>query len=330
MHNISGTIILLFGLVGAAWAQQTPVAAAYPKHGLPDRTADAPAASRGDVPDCSGATPVTVTTALDITLHGDTTGLPSLVAAYACEPWDESGPEAVFELQVDQDVLLSVFLDSPLADLDIFLLSDCDSDSCLAAHISQFLAELPARPEPYYLVVDGYRGAAGTFNLTLTAQPGLLDQMACDLATDVACDDVVMGGNVFDQPNLVTMADCGSYLAFGGEDWFRLTLPDRAELDVQVGSVNFDAVLWLFDDCGPDPVCLGYADGGVASEPESISYINESGGELSLLLGVDSIWDISTASGDSEPDGAFSLTVSCSVPVSSEQSTFGDLKSLFR
>ena len=328
---ISGRWVLAGLLLFSVTASAGEVPVSYPKADIQrDVAASVPYRGVAASPDCAAATPLTITADYDSTLNDDTTGRPSLVDSYGCETWDESGPEAVFALQVDEDVLPSVMLDSPLADLDVFLLSECDSDSCLAAHISQFMVELPARAAPYYLIVDGFQGAAGAFNLTLTAMPGLLDAQACDDAAAVACEVVSLSGNIFEQPNLVTMADCGSYLAFGGEDWFELTLSDGAELDIEVVEQTFDAVLWLFDDCGSDPVCLDYADRGLSGESEELFLVNESGAEITVLLGVDASRAFSAENGDIEFDGAFNLSISCSVPVAVEEKSFGDLKSLFR
>jgi len=320
-------LLLTLWIPGVASAD---VDVAYPKSSPVRSGSAAPAVIAATVPDCASASLVTVTAGIDTVINGDTTGQPALVDVYGCEPWDERGPEEVFELQVVDDVLLSVSLDSPSADLDVFLLSDCDGDSCVAAHISEFMADLTARPEPYYLIVDGYRGDAGAFNLTLNAQPGLLSTAACDSAESVLCGDLGFNGNILDAPNLVTMADCGSYLAFGGEDWYELELPDGAEVDIDVTGFSFDAVLWLFDACGPEAECLGYADGGVSAEDETLFFANESGADMTVLLGVDATAAVTTENGDSAFDGAFNLSISCSVPAAAEETTFGDLKSLFR
>ena len=331
-RTLMGAAALACGLLSTvAAADFSPRLVAYPKDSQDVSGRTATAASRGESPDCAGAVSLAVSASLDTVLSGDTTGGTSQVGAYACPHWDESGPYAVLALQVEQDVLLSAAIAGPGGDdLDLFLLSDCDSDSCVAAHSAAFTVELNARAEPWFLVVDGYDGAEGPFELALSAAPALLSQDACDGALDVACDTTSFQGTVFDAPNLVTLADCGSYSAFGGEDWFALTLPDSAEVSVTAGNCTFDVAVWVFEGCGPDPVCIGYADSGLSGISELWEWVNDTGGETTVYLGVDSISPIGTDTGDDPLEGLFDLEVSCTVPVAAERVSAGGLKSLFR
>jgi hypothetical protein len=95
-------------------------------------------------------------------------GAPSNVDVYGCGPWDESGPEVVYMLQIPFDgTSMSATLSDMTADLDIFLLSDCNEDACL--HAEDFLLEYWfMEAGTYYLVVDGYDGAVSDYTLTIT------------------------------------------------------------------------------------------------------------------------------------------------------------------
>jgi hypothetical protein len=89
------------------------------------------------------------------------------VSRYGCRPaWDESGPEVVYRIELDQDQPLSVDLLSADADLDLFLLRYAYPDSCIAAGDNSLSAQTESGA--YFLVVDGYQGAAGSFALRLT------------------------------------------------------------------------------------------------------------------------------------------------------------------
>ncbi len=89
------------------------------------------------------------------------------VSRYGCRPaWDESGPEVVYRIELGQSQPLSVTLLEADADLDLFLLRYAYPDSCVAVGDNALSAQTEAGA--YFLVVDGYQGAAGNFAFRLT------------------------------------------------------------------------------------------------------------------------------------------------------------------
>ena len=108
-------------------------------------------------------------------LRADTRGQPSNVATYACRSdWNESGPEAVFQFHFLEPQAVTISLASlvPAVDLDLFLLASTDPATCLAAGDNSLqLLNLPAGQD-YVLVVDGYQGSAGAFNLAIQCPIG--------------------------------------------------------------------------------------------------------------------------------------------------------------
>ncbi|HPF34747.1 MAG TPA: hypothetical protein P5571_07780 [Candidatus Krumholzibacteria bacterium] len=312
-------------LAAAAWlgtAQAAP-SPKYPKTPLPDRPA-ASASPLATAPDCDAATAVAIAPGDSLTFTGDTTGGASLVDRYGCNTWNESGPEAVYELTVTTTIRLHATLAAE-AELDLMLLSDCEGDSCEAAHIAEFDAELA--PGTWYVVVDGYAGAQGAFTLTLQARAGGLPQAACDGAEVVTAFDTLTG-NLLDRPNLVNAFDCASFIENGGEAWYLLTVPPRSELTVTVTNQAFDAALWLFDGCGETPQCVDFTDAELSGTEESLLIVNDLGTPWELVLGVDSFHPILSSQGGDEFDGAFDLTFGLAVPA--ERATAGGLKRLFR
>lgn len=105
----------------------------------------------------------------------DTRGQPSSVTTYSCRTdWNESGPEVAFWFHFleSQPVTISLASLLPAVDLDVFLLASTDPASCVAASDSGLvLTNLPAGQD-YVLVVDGYEGAAGPFNLAIQCPLG--------------------------------------------------------------------------------------------------------------------------------------------------------------
>ncbi len=107
---------------------------------------------------------------------GDTTGQANNHSGYTCG-WDASGPEIIysFTLAAGSGYNLTAELPSFSADLDLYLLAagGCDAGTCLSStsygNTSATASNVPAGT--YYLAVDGYSGAAGTFDLRLTCTP---------------------------------------------------------------------------------------------------------------------------------------------------------------
>jgi hypothetical protein len=172
-------------------------------------------------------------------------------------------------------------------------------------------------------------GDAGVYELTLSGLHSGLPQTACDSAIPlVATGDVLIPGNIFDQPNYVTMGTCGSFLEWGGEQWYQVTIPARTEATFLLSELFFDGAIWIFDDCSDEPACLGFVDGEGIEQPESIIYSNISDEPESILVGIDSFREVSSDNGDTTFDGAFLLTLTSVVPA--ERTSASGLKSMFR
>jgi len=96
-----------------------------------------------------------------------------------CAPgWDEGGPEVVIAFSPPEAGEVTLTLDAD-ADLDVFALGGaCAAESCAAAgdHALTVYADAGSA---WFLVVDGYGDAAGTFTLGVD----------CDAADERLCDD---------------------------------------------------------------------------------------------------------------------------------------------
>ncbi|HUW15083.1 MAG TPA: DNRLRE domain-containing protein [Anaerolineae bacterium] len=108
-------------------------------------------------------------------VSGDTRGGVALVSRYGCAPhWQESGPEQVFLLELDepQEITAMLTADPVLhPDLDLFLLYGPDPSNCLAAGDSSLQHDVTT-PGQYYLVVDGYLGQSGPYVLEVDCPLG--------------------------------------------------------------------------------------------------------------------------------------------------------------
>ena len=113
--------------------------------------------------DCSGA----IALNCGDVVSGDNTALVDNNASYGCVGWNESGAETVYLLVLTQDQIVNFALSNMTADFDLFLLGSCDGADCLA-YADNSVTTSCLTAGTYIVVVDGYSGATGTFDLTVT------------------------------------------------------------------------------------------------------------------------------------------------------------------
>ncbi len=277
----------------------------------------------------------TFTTADLDTVEDDTTDGPSLLTAYACRDWTESGPEHVYRLEVTARSEFSARLaDLPgVVDLDLVLLASCDTDDCLAQENTGFTAVLD--PGVYVLIVEGYQGSAGAYTLLMSARPPGVPPEVCAEggATPVEPPDAGASqeGSLFGLPDLIwAYPDCSDLWHRAGEAWYAVTLPAagadeyrRVTVTASADDPSLDLALWVFDGCGEAALCLDFADDGTGGESESLVLENRAETPRVVLLAVDAFRPPAT-----EFAGGFGLQFAVTVPA--ERRSLGGVRALFR
>ena len=188
----------------------------------------------------------------------------------------------------------------------------------------------------YWLVVDGYgttTPAAGPYTLTLdTRWPGVPPQV-CEPggAIGVACAGatIPVDGDLLGAANLLQSYDCSPAIVAGGEQWYAVTLPETHEVSIRATPSSLgktlDLVLWLFDGCGADAVCVGYADQRAGGQFETVVFENTSGAPVTIWLAVDA------RRSPSDPgSGEYMLDFNCQSNVANETRSAGSVKALYR
>jgi hypothetical protein len=104
-------------------------------------------------------------------VSGDTTGRASHIDTYDCSAWDESGPEVVYSLELPDTFApydVTTTLSGLSVDLDVFILpgDGCYGGQCLSYGDESATASGLAGGT-YYIAVDGYTGAAGSYTLSV-------------------------------------------------------------------------------------------------------------------------------------------------------------------
>gem|GEM_PF-576382 len=87
--------------------------------------------------------------------------------AYGCTNWLESGKERIYRVVTTSSGNLTATLSNLTADLDVFILNACGSNNCIAFGDNTATA-VNAPPGTYFIVIDGYLGASGSFSLNVT------------------------------------------------------------------------------------------------------------------------------------------------------------------
>lgn len=291
--------------------------------------------------DCQPPDQLTVELGSSFTLADSTIGRPTLINGYPCAAWSETGPELIYRLDVVSDLQLTAVLSTSTFDLDLFLLNDCDSDSCLVGASTSFIADLEA--DTYYLIVDtaGHPPAnrADTFTLELTTRAQGLPAEACTAAEAafVTCLDDTFSlpeiQDLFGQPNLVGVYDCGTSPKNAGENWYALAQGPSGQVDVTVGDVvpGLDVNLWLFAGCGPEAVCLQFVDSNLSGLGETLTWTNEDETEnVTVYLAVDAIRETVPPEGQETAPMTYSIRFECQGSVPVAETSLGSLKSLYR
>ncbi len=119
---------------------------------------------------CGAATGLVCTDAVNLTCgqtySGTTVGAASNVTTYNCQTWSESGPEKVHKITTTATGTLTATLSNMTVDLDVFILSSCSANACVASGNNQAVyTNAPAGT--YYIVVDGYGGVSGAYSLNV-------------------------------------------------------------------------------------------------------------------------------------------------------------------
>lgn len=179
-------------------------------------------------PNCNNATPIVK----NVPQNGNNNGAGSSVSQYGCVSWNESGPEKIFVYHHTGGNISMTLTQTSGADLDAFFLGSCDPNNCIA-YVDQGTEPIPG-PLPvgdYYIFVDGYNGAVGSFTLLISSQGGgggTVPNDNCSGATALSVNSTCIntsGNNTNATPS--TPAPSGGCPTEGYRDlWYKFTMPN--------------------------------------------------------------------------------------------------------
>ena len=184
----------------------------------------------------------------------------------ACAPWDESGPEYVYQFAPTENARVRAVLDTTqtVEDLDIFVVQDqgagCSPAGCIA-HGDLDASWDAVAGGVYYVIVDGRAGASDIFRLWLSCEraPG-----ACRPTSRIACGETHASRN--DAPgstNAVDLWACRPYPEQGPEMTFEFVPTADANVTVTLSNMTADLDIFVLRDDGlgcNDASCIGGAN----------------------------------------------------------------------
>lgn len=187
--------------------------------------------------DCGSAIPLTD----EVSYNGSTTNGPSAVSSYSCcIAWLETGPERVHSIATASQGDISATISNLSVDLDVFALDVCNQNSCIACGDNS-LNYVDAPPGFYFIVVDGYYGAAGDYQLTVDFVPYLYTISGYVRDID---ETGIPGVTLQGLPNTPTTIETGYYECSGmiTHGWSGTVTPQASGYVFNPVSISYTAI----------------------------------------------------------------------------------------
>ncbi|RJO64385.1 MAG: hypothetical protein C4523_18545 [Myxococcales bacterium] len=243
-------------------------------------------------------------------LHNGFDGAPR-IDEYDCTFLDESGPEVLFRFASPAEAAVTLTLDAEAADLDLFLLSGCRSDACLARGeglVDEALSFMAEADEEFVVAVEGYAGATGDFALSVACEEpdGDIDPEGeaereegeagpCAADFTIACGDSFAHDNATYGAARFEEYGCATYAETAPEVVYFFEAPDDCRVLALLTDLGDDLDFILLDACDSE-ACLDSSTNS-DDEDEFIDFDVESGEARYLVvdgfLGSTSYYEIS-------------------------------------
>lgn len=278
---------------------------------------------------CEGAIPISCG---DVVAGDNLTGV-STADVYGCVTWTESAPEAIYELVLATDQVVTVAISGMTADLDVFILSACDEGSCVDYGDAGFTTDC-LTAGTYLIVVDGYNGATSAFDLAVSCVScEIVDP--CDPPVNDVCATamVVTCGGFYDENctelgvNDYTPTDdfsggCTGYYAQGPDLAYRLDLAGGESVHIEWLTTADDGSVYIITDCADaQNTCVAGADATFSGDVETLDWV---------APGAGTYYVIGDSFSSSSTGGPTTMTINYDCSTATENSNWGEVKSLFR
>ena len=158
-----------------------------------------------------------------------------------------------------------------LTDLNLYLFQYCSTTNCIAKSSwrgkgkNEYIETSLSRGS-YYIVVDGYAGQSGSYDLSISG-------CGCSGATRLYCDIPLSGTTVGKNNNLTDIKDecfrTASYAVDldGPDQFYTFIAPETGEYKFTLTDLVNNVDLYLMTDCTDRDACVDFSTkGGVNNE----------------------------------------------------------------
>ena len=244
------------------------------------------------------------------TFSGNTlTATNEYAASASCTGNPSTGPDVVYRVALSAGDRLAASLNTSW-DASLYLVTGCAdiAQSCVAGQDNGNPEEIDytaVSSGTYYLIVDGFGGAGGPFNLSVTLTRAAVPNDTCAGAIDVSQGGVFTGDTTHARNDYTPLQSgfggCTGYSAHSNDVVYRVTLQPGERVQASLDAA-WDSSLYLITDCAnASGSCVAGQDNG---NPEQIDFTSQAGGTYFLIV-----------DGYGSARGPFTLTVSVSPPV---------------
>jgi len=205
---------------------------------------------------------------------------------YGCTVWNESGPEQVYRLTVEEPTAIEVRLDSS-CDLDVFIVDGCGESVQCMAYGDTGVRSLDEVSGDVFVVIDGYNGESCGYCVEFAAVEPVQELDAEDLAQAeaLACGNHSISASTCSAENNLDYDSCAGYDVPGPDRWYSMTVPPFESLQATAHMQSGDVALWLIS---ASPDCVEFIDDTGVGETEILSFQNPGSIEQTLYVVVDS------------------------------------------
>jgi PKD repeat protein len=214
------------------------------------------AAGNGNL-NCANATPINC----GQSLQGSVVSGTNQVVQWACSPAYTSGKERIYSFVSNEDKYAFASLTGLTADVDLFILDACDPNNCITSSNKSGTENeaviFHAPPgKQFYIVVDGYFGAEGSFTLSIPCVDPCQDPADCPYeiggpgntqiinAQSLQCGVPVTGNNANGQAN-ASYYSCPGGFTNGKEVVYKFENPVAQDITIVLSGMAANLDLYL-------------------------------------------------------------------------------------
>jgi hypothetical protein len=244
--------------------------------------------------------------------NGTTADGEANIDGYSCNSFAELAKEKVHTIILTQTSDLTVTLSNLNGlDLDLFILSACDSTTCLDYGNNTF-TQNGLTAGTYYIVVDGYTGGGqtpeGSYTIEATCTPVTASPGTCGNPIAISCG-TPFNGTTADGESNIDGYSCNSLAELAKEKVHTLTLTQTSDVTVALSNLNgLDLDLFILSSCD-STTCLGYGN-------NTVTQTGLSAGTYYIVV------DGYTGNGQT-PEGTYTIEATCT-PVTASPGTCGN------